>query len=254
MCSSRFWGVLGFTAIILLASPTARGETQHQIDSILVGMYHSLGIECSYKHAGALSWPLAAYENAHPNEYFPLLQYVLLLEEEMGKYSPSFLQKIGLKKIIVVKNLSYDGQLRAALPDYYQEILCLDFVRGEHSPAYQRHVIHHELFHMIEEAIHGDAYFTDLNWMSINKPGFVYGKGGVSVQDDPRQFAFIHPARGFINLYSISGQIEDRAEIFAALLMKKERKKVKRWMLFDRVLCRKVKYLRRFAQPLGLKL
>ena len=85
--------------------------------------------------------------------------YRKILAAELGKYPMPLLQKSKLKAIAIVKNLSVAGQRRSAMPDYENEVLYLDFIRGGHAPVYQAHTIHHEFFHLLEQELNGFGLF-----------------------------------------------------------------------------------------------
>ena len=168
--------------------------------------------------------------------------YRKILAAELGKYPMPLLQKSKLKGIAIVKNLSVAGQRRAAMPDYENEILYLDFQRGAHNPAYQAHVIHHEFFHLLEQELNGSAYFKDPEWAKLNPKNFKYGKGGKEQRGNDN-FALVHPQSGFINRYSTSALEEDKAEIYAALFIPAERKKITAMAANDTHLAAKIKMM-----------
>ena len=168
--------------------------------------------------------------------------YRKILAAELGKYPMPLLQKSKLKGIAIVKNLSVAGQRRAAMPDYENEILYLDFQRGAHNPAYQAHVIHHEFFHLLEQELNGSAYFKDPEWAKLNPKNFKYGKGGKEQRGNDN-FALVHPQSGFINRYSTSALEEDKAEIYATLFISAERKKITAMAASDTHLAAKIKMM-----------
>ena len=175
--------------------------------------------------------------------------YRKILAAELGKYPMPLLQKSKLKGIAIVKNLSVAGQRRAAMPDYENEILYLDFQRGAHNPAYQAHVIHHEFFHLLEQELNGSAYFKDPEWAKLNPKNFRYGKGGKKQRGNDN-FALVHPQSGFINRYSTSALEEDKAEIYAALFIPGERKKINAMAAKDTHLAAKIKMMRRILHAI----
>ncbi len=187
------------------------------------------------------SWKVRC-EAAIPTDKKSLDLYRKTLAIEFGKYPNPLIQKSNLKGIVIVKNLSVGGQRRAAMPDYENEILYLDFQFGAHSPAYQAHVIHHEFFHLLEQELNGSAYFKDPEWAKLNPKNFKYGKGGKH-QRGNNNFAFKHPQAGFINRYSTSGLEEDKAEIYAALFIPAERKKINAMAAQDIHLAAKIKMM-----------
>ena len=103
---------------------------------------------------------------------------------------------------------------------------------------------------MLEEAIHGNGYYYDPTWAHFNSPNFRYGSGGASMQAGHLSI-FNHPALGFVNHYAMSGLEEDKAEIFAALMVPEERQQLANWIKQgDYVLKQKRDYMRAFIQSL----
>ena len=72
------------------------------------------------------SWKLD-YQLAEPKDSSGLYSYLQLFDKEFSKYPTSFIKATNLKHVVFVKSLGFGGQLRAAIPDYYKEILLLDF-------------------------------------------------------------------------------------------------------------------------------
>lgn len=171
--------------------------------------------------------------------------YEQLFSEEVGKYPSALIKLAGLKQVALVKELAYQGQMRAALPDFVKEILYLDVYRGQLRDLYQRHVVHHEFYHLLEEQVQGNVYYKDPTWAAFNPAAFSYGSGGVNAQSGP-QYALVHPQTGFINLYSMSGLEEDKAEVFAALMLPAESKLLEAWSLKDEVLRKKIQATKAF--------
>ncbi len=147
-----------------------------------------------------------------------LAKYAPILIREWSLYPVSLVRKTKLKRIVLCRDLAFAGQKRTAVPDFENETLYLDVSRGLHAERYVRKVIHHEFFHMIDWRDDG-AVYSDRSWMGLNPKGFTYGDGGVNAQDDPTVSLHTEAAPGFLNRYSMSGVEEDKAELFAHLLV-----------------------------------
>jgi hypothetical protein len=131
-------------------------------------------------------------------------------------YPTSLLQQIKLTKIVLVSNLALTGQKRRAIPNYYSGILYLDCTTQ--STAYLISVMQHELFHMIDHAMcNGKDLNDDPDWNSLNVSSFTYGNGGAYNRNNVMWTTA--SVQGFLNHYSITAIEEDKAEIFAALVM-----------------------------------
>lgn len=172
--------------------------------------------------------------------------YQRLLAQELAKYSPRSIRLSGLRSIALVSALSFDEQPRAGVPDYHKEILWLDALHSTQEP-YLRHVIHHELFHLLIEQIKGDALALLPRWQSLNPSGFSYGSLQVPRH---REFALSHPLPGLLNAYSASAAYEDQAEIYAALMLEPEARQLDLWSRSDPHLRAKRRAVICFAQGL----
>jgi hypothetical protein len=169
-------------------------------------------------------------------------RYESLFAEEFGLYPPDVIRRVQLASVVFCKDLAYDGQLRGAIPDFESNTLYLDAVRGARSPSYLRKVIHHDFFHMIDYRDDGNLYI-DKEWESLNPAGFHYGTGGANAQNDSLSSVLTDRYPGFLNSYSRTGVEEDKAEIFANLIV--EPASVERRCQSDAVLRSKVAALKR---------
>lgn len=209
-------------------------------------------IKLYFEEFPATSWKID-YALATRKDYKKLHRYILIFDNEFSKYPKSFLKRTKLSAVVFVKSLAFQKQLRTAIPDYGKEILILDFIRGGYAPIYQKHVIHHEFYHMIEEEFNKSAYWKDPGWAKLNGPKVQYGRGGKTVQKNSKAYLFTHPEKGFVNLYSKSAIEEDKAEIYAALFLKEEYKKLIKWAKKDKSLYKKTKYMKSFLRKLDPK-
>jgi hypothetical protein len=144
--------------------------------------------------------------------------YAAIFNFEWSLYPPELIKKTRLKTIVFCKDLSFARQRRTAVPDFEHDVLYLDVVRGRDDDRYVRKVIHHEFFHLIDLRDDGKLYEDD-RWAGLNPPGFKYGMGGAKLQDDPTVTSTGRDAPGFLNRYAASGVEEDKAEIFAHMMV-----------------------------------
>jgi hypothetical protein len=144
-------------------------------------------------------------------------QYLDIFTFEWSLYPPELVKRTRLKKIVFCKELSFAKQLRTAVPDFANDVLYLDVLRGRSDANYVRKVIHHEFFHIIDIRDDGLLY-EDERWTQLNPRGFKYGSGGASLQDDPT-VTVPRSDPGFLNRYAAAGVEEDKAEVFAHLMV-----------------------------------
>jgi hypothetical protein len=144
-------------------------------------------------------------------------RYAAVFAFEWSLYPRELVKRTRLKKVVFCKDLSFAGQQRTAVPDFKNDVLYLDVLRGRDHGTYVRKVIHHEFFHIIDLRDDGQLY-QDERWAKLNPPGFRYGSGGAKLQDDP---TVTNPKDdpGFLNRYAAAGVEEDKAEVFAHLMV-----------------------------------
>lgn len=147
-----------------------------------------------------------------------LEKYQKLLVAEVNRYPTTLMRNSKLKRIILCDELTYEGQRRNAIPDFEHDDLYLDVKRGDHNQRYQRKVIHHEFFHVIDYKDDGSVY-ADNSWSALNPAGFRYGNGGRNAQDDASTSLLTDRYPGFLNHYSTTGVEEDKAETFANMIV-----------------------------------
>ncbi|MCE9564242.1 MAG: hypothetical protein K8U57_19535 [Planctomycetes bacterium] len=144
--------------------------------------------------------------------------YAAIFAFEWSLYPSELVKKTGLRGVVFCKDLSFAGQKRTAVPDFEHETLYLDVTRGRHDELYVRKVIHHEFFHLVDLKDDGHLY-EDERWVRLNPPGFKYGPGGAKLQDDPTVTTTGKDDPGFLNRYAAAGVEEDKAELFAHMMV-----------------------------------
>lgn len=148
--------------------------------------------------------------------------YLSIFAAEWSLYPLDLVKRTGLKKVVFCKNLSFEKQFRTGIPDFENNVLYFDVTRGRHDEQYVRKVIHHEFFHIIDLRDDGKLY-EDERWSNLNPLGFKYGPGGAKLQNDPTVTTTGRDAPGFLNRYATSGVEEDKAEVFAHMIVEPKR-------------------------------
>jgi len=144
--------------------------------------------------------------------------YGAIFAFEWSIYPVELVKKTKLKGIVFCKDLSFAEQKRTAIPDFEHDTLYIDVTRGRHDELYVRKVIHHEFFHFVDLRDDGHLYEDD-RWVKLNPPGFKYGPGGAKLQDDPTVTTTGKNEPGFLNRYAAAGVEEDKAEVFAHMMV-----------------------------------
>jgi len=153
----------------------------------------------------------------HPAER-PLKVTCEQLTVEHALYPRTFLPAVGIRAFLLCEELNYNGQRRRDVPDLATGTLYIDV--GDRSVRRKRHSFHHELWHMVDYHLLGNAFEgPDFEWARFNKPGFQYGRGGKHMRGDTMSSQLgSAPSEEFLNRYSTSSIAEDKAEIWAALM------------------------------------
>jgi hypothetical protein len=147
-----------------------------------------------------------------------LRSYEPILVKELGLYPRELVKRVGLRRVVLCEDLALNGRLRGGIPDYVHTTLYLDVARGAYNRLYLREHIHHELFHFIDWNDDWQLY-SDEEWAELNPPSFSYGSGGINAQGDPEAGLLTDQYPGFLNRYSMAGVEEDKAEVFAHMIV-----------------------------------
>ena len=199
---------------VLSADPPSDGDIDTQAARLAKDYRISVVVAQPTFPVKTLHGEIAGRE-AKPNH---LKSYVPILASEWSLYPPELIQRTGLRRIILCQSLSFAGQLRTAIPDFENSDLYLDVERGRYAERYVRLVIHHEFYHLIDYRDDGSLY-ADEKWVALNPVGFKYGRGGKNAQSDATVSLLNNDQPGFLNRYATTGVEEDKAEIFAHLIV-----------------------------------
>jgi hypothetical protein len=143
--------------------------------------------------------------------------YLPIFSAEWNLYPAELVKRTKLRRIILCAGLSFAGQLRAAIPDFEHDDLYLDVVRGRYDESYVRKVIHHEYFHVID--YRNGTLYRDQKWSALLPAGAKYAAGGKNAQADSGGSLVRDDLPGFLNSYSMTGVEEDKAEVFANMVV-----------------------------------
>jgi hypothetical protein len=144
--------------------------------------------------------------------------YLRVLLSEWNLYPAKLVKRTTLRRIVLCEDLSYGGQLRAAIPDFEHRDLYLDVARGAYDDLYRRGVLHHEFFHMIDYC--NGTLGCDGRWSALLPKGTKYGTGGKKAQNDPFASLITTNLPGFLNTYCKTSVEEDKAEVFANMIVR----------------------------------
>ena len=159
-----------------------------------------------------------------------------IILKNLNKYSSNFLNKINLKYIVLCENLSVAGINAAGVPNHEMKTLIIDI---KFNNNYFERVIHHEVFHIINESFKN--YFNENDWKNYNNTQFKYSK--CSTCSDRLDLSTINETNGFLTEYSMSTASEDMAEVFSFLMTDENNIKIKN--IKDKILINKISYIKK---------
>jgi hypothetical protein len=161
-----------------------------------------------------------------------------LIRKGLDAYPSSFIARRNVRKIKLCKNLKLDGEPYAALAHFGSASVYIDVTLFLDRGDYLLSTFHHEIFHILDkELLSGRSW--EPSWESLNRKDFSYGPAPASMRRSPSAAAEDDSAGGFLNKYSTSDPMEDRAEVFSFMMTKPDYLKVR--LRTDAVLRVKVK-------------
>lgn len=143
-------------------------------------------------------------------------KYALLWVKEWSIYPAGIMAKANVAKIVFCEKLSLDGQIRAAVPAFDLNTMDFDPALGAYAPSYQRGVIHHEFFHMMDFRM--GKFKSDPEWLALNSKEFKYGSGGKNMRTEGAG-NLTADIPGFLTPYATTALEEDKAELCSHLIV-----------------------------------
>ncbi len=145
-----------------------------------------------------------------------LVKYARLWIAEWNLYPEGLMKKAKVKKVVFAEKLRVGEQFRAAVPAFDLDSMYYDPAYGAGRGIYQRSVVHHEFFHMMDQRM--GILYTDPEWAALNSSDFRYGSGGAKMRE-PGVGNLTKEIPGFLTRYGTAGVEEDKAELFAHLIV-----------------------------------
>jgi hypothetical protein len=169
----------------------------------------------------------------------------------MERYPAGVFARTGLRHVVLVKDLSVDGQRRLAMPaPEIDSVVYADNLLAALCPSGMELRVHHEYYHFIEYRLFNDFYYRDPAWLALNPPGTAYGQGGATAYGKGFQ-NLGHPQPGLVSLYAAYGPEEDKAEVFGWMMTPAYAMRLQQWTAFDPALLAKRQSLREVLQTLS---
>ena len=158
-----------------------------------------------------------------------------IIYKNLNKYTYSFLKKINLKYIVLCENLSISGINTAGIPDNVMKTLILDI---KFNQKYFERVIHHEVFHIINDQ-HKEL-FNENDWKKFNDLKFKYAKCSTCTEN--LALDKYEKTKGFFTEYSKTTVSEDMAEVYSHMIYL-DIKRIKQIRDLDEILNKKISYI-----------
>ena len=162
------------------------------------------------------------------NKKFPLIK------KNLEIYKFEFLKKINLRFIVLCENLLVSEINTAGIPNHEKRTLILDLNFNE---IYFERVIHHEIFHIIQNSFKKN--FNETTWSEFNNKKFKYAE--CSTCSDRLGLDLYDKTNGFLTEYSQSIPSEDMAEVYSFLITNKI--DIKNKSKKDSILFNKIKFI-----------
>ncbi len=151
----------------------------------------------------------------------------------MERYPAGVFAHTGLRHVVLVKDLSVEGQRRLAMPaPDIDSVVYADNMLAAMCPSGMELRVHHEYYHFIEYRLFNDFYYRDPAWLALNPPATVYGQGGATAYGKGFQ-NLGHPQPGLVSLYAAYGPEEDKAEVFGWMMTPAYALRLQQWTAFD---------------------
>ena len=157
-----------------------------------------------------------------------------LIKKNLEIYKSEFLKKINLRFVVLCENLFISKINTAGIPDHEKRTLILDLNFNE---KYFERVIHHEIFHIIQES--HKTIFDEKVWSNFNNNEFQYAE--CSTCSDRLGLDLYDKTNGFLTEYSKSVPSEDMAEVYSFLVTNEIN--IKNKSKKDPILFKKIKFI-----------
>jgi hypothetical protein len=158
------------------------------------------------------------------------------ISKNLNRYSYKYLKKINLKYIVLCENLSISGINTAGIPDNVMKTLILDINFNEN---YFERVIHHEVFHIINDQY--KEIFDENEWNKFNNSKFKYAE--CSTCTEKLGLKTYNKTNGFFTEYSKSTASEDMAEVYSHIIIL-DKDYIKKIRQNDPILDNKISYIK----------
>jgi hypothetical protein len=216
------------------------------LDHILEKVKAVYGINLHYAEGPLSKFIDFDYSLADVKDDQALKKVILLFVQEISLYPKDFFRDAHCQDIYLVQKLFYKQKPTDGVFLESTNSIFYDYARDWDNAQKIRHNIHHELFHMIGSKHpfwkeHGPA------WEKLNRIGFFYNQ--IYNRHERNPINFYAPSEpGFITDYAMASAEEDRAEVFACMMIPEELSLMEQWAQKDKILFKKVEMMKEFLK------
>lgn len=146
-----------------------------------------------------------------------LVQFTRQFAPEFSLYPQMLVAKAGLRRIVLCEHLSYGAHDWPMFADYERSDIFMDLGCPMDGMWYVCAGIHHEFFHLIDHRMGRDL--LDDRWTTLNRKNFQYGTKSTREYEKYSALLPTEEYPGFMSLYSTSALPEDKAEVFANIIV-----------------------------------
>lgn len=216
------------------------------LDHLLEKVKAVYGINLHYAEGPVSKFINLDYRLADLEDSQVLKKVVFLFAQEISLYPKDFFRHAHCQDIYFVQKLFYKQKPVDGVFSENTSYIFYDYRRGGDNTQRIRHNIHHELYHMIGSKHpfwkgHGPA------WEALNRIGFSYSRKYNPHERNPINF-YAPSEPGFITDYAMASAQEDRAEVFACMMIPEQSKLMEQWAQKDKILFKKVEMMKEFLK------
>ena len=210
--------------LALLASTSFGAQAQDEFASQLKSLGEQHGVEITWKGGPFRYEAEWGWGEAQQASDWEIGMFAPILADELNLYPKTFLRQEGIKRVVLARDLwlQEEGVAQTVSGYIFEDKIILMSVSYNYkvnNRDKQRRYLHHLVQHQIDGQ--RGMMWKDPEWEALNPPGFEYGvltKGGI--HDRSSESGLIttqYP--GFVNRYSTGYLPDDKADVFAYLMV-----------------------------------
>jgi hypothetical protein len=184
------------------STSSASAYREHWEDASGLVVTINPGFSSNYNY----TWKVAA-DTEHQDQ----IAYYQSFDEEIAKYDKKFLKSAGLKRVILVDDITMNsnGQAVLGFADILTGDLYLNIDGARAQTGLIKSTIHHEIGHMAFYAAYGSSMYDLQSWPSVSN----YSETTSSYSS-----GYSFPVDGYVSTYAQTSVAEDMAEVYSYIM------------------------------------